>query len=178
MSCWPRTRTPCTSWRSGRPRPSRTSSPSTADTWRPSSALDRERVLAKLDLLQGYLTELRAILPADFEVYRRTEIRRACERLIQITIEAAIDTCGLLVAGLRLGLPGEEDDLFEKLAVAGVVSEEMAGGLRRMKGLRNILVHEYARVDDRIVYETLHGRLPDLEEFARQVTRALREGLA
>lgn len=136
--------------------------------------LDRERVLGKLDLLQGYLTELRAILPRDFEGYRRVETRRACERLIQIAIEAAIDTCGLLVAGLRLGLPGEEDDLFEKIAAAGVVSEEMAGGLRRMKGLRNILVHEYARVDDRIVYETLRSGLPDLERFIEQVAGKLR----
>lgn len=138
--------------------------------------LDRERVLGKLDQLQAYLAELQAILPPDFEGYRRVETRRACERLIQIAIEAAIDTCGLLVAGMRLGLPGEEDDLFEKLAAAGVVAEEMAGGLRRMKGLRNILVHEYARVDDRIVHETLRSGLPDLEEFARQVTRSLREG--
>lgn len=138
--------------------------------------LDRERVLSKLDLLQGYLNELRGILPSDFEGYRRVETRRACERLIQIAIEAAIDTCGLLVAGLRLGLPGEEDDLFEKLAAAGVVSEEMAGWLRRMKGLRNILVHEYARVDDRIVHETLRSGLPDLERFIEQVTGELRAG--
>jgi uncharacterized protein YutE (UPF0331/DUF86 family) len=32
------------------------------------------------------------------------------------TIEAVIDICALLVTGLRLGLPAEEDDLSEKLA--------------------------------------------------------------
>jgi hypothetical protein len=37
------------------------------------------------------------------------------------------------------------DDLFEKLAVRGVVSRPMADTLRRMKGLLNV-VHEYARV--------------------------------
>ncbi len=139
--------------------------------------LDRERVLAKLDQLRGYLGELEAIVPSGFEAYGRVEIRRACERLLQISIEAVIDICGLLVAGLRLGLPGAEDDLFEKLAGAGVVSEEAAERLRMMKGLRNILVHEYARVDDRIVYETLRSGLPDLEAFIEQVGRMLRGGL-
>jgi uncharacterized protein YutE (UPF0331/DUF86 family) len=137
--------------------------------------IDEERVLAKLDQLRAYLAELRAILPADFERYRRSETRRGCERLLQISVEAAIDACGLLVAGLRLGLPGEEDDLFGKLAAAGVVSEDMAARLRRMKGLRNILVHEYARVDDRIVYDTLRAGLPDLDELVNEVSRALRE---
>ncbi len=86
-----------------------------------------------------------------------------------------MDTCALLVAGLRLGLPAHEDDLFEKLATAGVVTAHMAERLREMKGLRNILVHEYARVDDRIVFETLRSGLGDLEAFIEQVTRFLRE---
>ncbi len=98
--------------------------------------LDRERVAAKLDQVRGYLDELRSIVPSDFQGYRRVETRRACERLLQITIEAVIDTCGLLVTGLRLGIPGEEDDLFLKLAEGGMMSEEMAEGLRKMKGLR------------------------------------------
>lgn len=139
--------------------------------------LDRERVLAKLDQLRGYLGELQEIVPSDFDDYGRVETRRACERLLQISIEAVIDTCGLLVAGLRLGLPGGEDDLFEKLVGAGVVSEEAAERLRMMKGLRNVLVHEYARVDDRIVYETLRSGLPDLEGFIEQISRKLRGGL-
>lgn len=139
--------------------------------------LDQERVLGKLDQLRGYLDELRAIVPPDFERYERVETCRACERLVQIAVEAAIDTCGLLVAGLELGLPGEEDDLFEKLASAGVLSDEMMGKLRTMKGLRNILVREYSRVDDRLVFATLRDGLPDLEEFGGQVTAALRERL-
>lgn len=36
----------------------------------------------------------------------------------------------LLVTGLRLGLPAEEDDLFERLAARGVVSHRMAETLR------------------------------------------------
>lgn len=102
-------------------------------------------------------------------------MRRACERLLQISVEAAVDTCALLVAGLRLGLPAQEDDLFEELAAAGVVTAEMAGRLREMKGLRNILVHEYAKADDRIVFETLRSGLGDLEAFMEQVARFLRE---
>lgn len=87
--------------------------------------VDRDRVLAKLDELDSHLRELRSIMPARFEEYLAIEKRRACERLLQVCVEAVIDTCAILVTGLRLGLPAEEDDLFEKLARRGVISSPM-----------------------------------------------------
>lgn len=136
--------------------------------------LDRERILAKLDELDGYLRELREIAPRSFEEYKKIEKKRACERLLQISIECVIDICGLFVAGLRLGLPGEEDDLFEKLEQAGVISSSMKGIIKAMKGFRNILVHEYGQVDDGIVYEVLQSWLDDFEAFKQEILRALK----
>jgi uncharacterized protein YutE (UPF0331/DUF86 family) len=136
--------------------------------------VDRDRILAKLDEMDGYLRELRAIAPARFEDYQRTETRRACERLLQISLEAVIGVCALLVVGLRLGLPGEEDDLFEKLARHGVVSPALAVTLRRMKGLRNLLVHEYGSINDRILFETVRTRLGDFDAFEGEVLAFLR----
>jgi uncharacterized protein YutE (UPF0331/DUF86 family) len=135
--------------------------------------LDRERILSRIDVLDGYLRELRSIAPASFEEYTTIEKRRACERLLQVSIECVIDISGLLVTGLRLGLPAEEDDLFEKLAQAGVISHPMRDSLRRMKGFRNILVPEYGGVDDRIVYEVLQNRLEDFAAFKREILQSL-----
>lgn len=135
--------------------------------------IDRERVLAKIDELDGYLRELRQIAPATFEEYQRVEVRRACERLLQIAIESVIDICGLVVAGLRLGLPGEEDDLFEKLERAGFITGTMGRELRRMKGFRNLLVHEYGRIADRLVFEVVRDRLADFDGFKQVVLRGL-----
>jgi hypothetical protein len=142
----------------------------------PMAKLDTPRILAKLDALEGYLEELKSILPLDFEEYQRNfERRRACECLLQISIETVIDVCSLLVKGMRLGLPGEEDDLFDKLHRAGVISEHMRDKLRKMKGLRNILVHEYARVDDRLVYGALWERLHDFAQFKHEILGFLKE---
>jgi uncharacterized protein YutE (UPF0331/DUF86 family) len=131
--------------------------------------VDRDRVLAKLDELDGYLRELRSILPGRLEDYLAIEKKRACERLVQISVEAALDVCALLVTGLRLGLPGDEEDLFDKLQQADVLSSSMTDTLQRMKGLRNLLVHEYGRIVDSIVFETVSQRLGDFESFKREV---------
>lgn len=137
--------------------------------------LDRERILAKVDELDGYLRELRQVVPDTFEAYRAIEKRRACERLLEIAIECVIDICALFVTGLRLGLPAGEDDLFEKLEGASVISSSMRQTLRSMRGFRNILVHEYGKVDDRIVYEKARGGAGDFEAFRGEILRALAE---
>jgi len=136
--------------------------------------LDRERILGKIDQLERYLKELSAIVPQDFAAYRKVEKRRACERLLQVSIEAVIDVCHLLVTGLRLGIPAEEDDLFEKLEAAGIISLQTRETLKEMKGFRNILVHEYARIDDRMVYEVAKSRLGDFETFEEEILRYLK----
>ena len=93
--------------------------------------IDRDRVLAKLDALDGYLGELRTIAPSDIAAYAQIEKKRSCERLVQMSVEATIDACAMLVTGLRLGLPGEESDLFDKLARHGVITPGMADTLKR-----------------------------------------------
>jgi uncharacterized protein YutE (UPF0331/DUF86 family) len=136
--------------------------------------LDRERLFAKMDDLEGYLKELREILPASFSEYKKIEKRRACERLLQVSIECVIDICGLIVIGLRLGLPAEEDDLFEKLEQEGIITLSRKESLKKMRGFRNILVHEYGHVDDMIVYEVLQNNLNDFEVFKQEILQAIK----
>jgi len=136
--------------------------------------LDRERILGKVDQLEGYLRELNTIVPQDFAAYQKVETRRASERLLQVSIEAVIDVCHLLVTGLRLGIPAEEDDLFEKLEAAGIISPQTRETLKEMRGFRNILVHEYARIDDRMVYEVARSRVGDFQEFKEGILRYLK----
>ena len=131
--------------------------------------LDRERILAKIDQLDAYVAEMKGIVPESFAEYQRVEKKRACERLLQVSIEVVIDICNLLVSGLRLGLPAEEEDLFRKLLNAGIVDKEMRDSLREMRGFRNILVHEYAQVDDRLVYEAVKTKLEDFALFRRDI---------
>jgi len=136
--------------------------------------VDRERVLAKLDALHGYERELGVVLPASLNDYKASlEKRRATERLLQISVECVLDICGLLVAGLRLGLPAEEENLFDRLEQALVFSPDLVRTLRAMRRFRNILVHEYGAVNDEIVFRLALRLSGDVKRFTTEVTRAL-----
>jgi uncharacterized protein YutE (UPF0331/DUF86 family) len=136
--------------------------------------LDKDRILAKIDELDGYLDELKQIAPSHYDEYRQIEKKRSCERLLQLCTEGCvIDVCKLFVAQLRLGLPSEENDLFTKLENKGLLSHHVAEVVRQMRGLRNILIHEYAAVDDELVYTYVSARLGDFESFKKEILIAL-----
>jgi uncharacterized protein YutE (UPF0331/DUF86 family) len=136
--------------------------------------MDKERILAKLDEMGQYLGELERIIPKSFEEYRGSvETKRAAERLLQITIEAVMDTCALLVKELKLGLPSAEEEFLEKLK--GIVLEPATvENLKKMKSFRNLLVHGYAKIEDEKIFEILQERLEDFEDFKTQVLRFLK----
>ncbi|MCX5704356.1 MAG: DUF86 domain-containing protein [Candidatus Omnitrophica bacterium] len=137
--------------------------------------LDKERILGKIDELDTYLKELTQIIPANFKEYQKIEIKRSCERLLQLSIECVIDISKLFVSGLRLGLPSEENDLFKKLRKNKIISEGILIVLKEMRGLRNILVHEYANVDDEIIFKVIKKRLGDFKKFKREILTSLNQ---
>jgi len=137
--------------------------------------LDKDRILSKLDELDSYLSELESVMPKSYEEHMSSvEKKRSCERLLHILIECVIDVCALMVKGSRLGLPSEEEDLFEKLERKKVISKEMKERLKLMRGLRNILVYRYAEVDDELVFESL-GNVNDFRKFRKEVSSFLRK---
>jgi len=137
--------------------------------------LDKNRILSKLDELDSYLTELEDVMPKNYEEYINSiEKKRSCERLLHIMIECTIDVCSLMVKGLRLGLPAEEEDLFEKIEKKKIISKKMKEKLKLMRGFRNILVHRYAGVDDQLVFENLKN-INDFREFRKQIISFLKK---
>jgi len=135
--------------------------------------VDKERVLGKIDKLDSYINELNRIIPSNFDEFQIIEKKRSCERLLQLCIECIIDICKLFVSGLRLGLPSEENDLFDKMKKSGLLSEDAVDVLKEMRGFRNILIHEYAAVNDEIVYNTVKTRLGDFQRIKQEIVESL-----
>jgi len=137
--------------------------------------LDKEKILIRLDELESYVKEIKQIVPGNIKEYRDVKTKRSLERLLQLSIECVVGICKAIVSGLRLGIPDEENDIFKKLYDNKVISEEMSNKLKQMKGFRNIIVHEYAEVDDELVFESITTRLEDFTVFKKQITEYLRK---
>jgi uncharacterized protein YutE (UPF0331/DUF86 family) len=113
------------------------------------SPVDAAIIRRKLQRIAASLTALRPLARLSVEDYRsRLYERKAAERLLQETIEAALDINAHLIAELGGEVPAEYYGGFLKLAELGVLSAELGHSLAPSAGLRNRLVHEYEALDD------------------------------
>ena len=134
--------------------------------------VDRDLVLRKLAEVDEYLQQLAGYRQIDLDSYRADwKTQRIVERTLHLTIESCMDLADHIVADRRLRVPDTGAATFEILAEAGVVSPDLGRSLARMVGFRNILVHDYARLDPAIVLRVLHTDLRDIERFRDVVLR-------
>jgi uncharacterized protein YutE (UPF0331/DUF86 family) len=135
---------------------------------------DKGRILAKLEEMSRYVEELREMLPPQEEYHRDLVRRRACEKTVELAIEAVLDAAAILVSSQRFGLPESEESIVDLLVEKGVITQELGRKVKGMKGFGNILVHRYGR-KERLVYAFLTQNLGDFAEFEAQVKRYLQK---
>jgi uncharacterized protein YutE (UPF0331/DUF86 family) len=138
--------------------------------------VDAERLLAvlgratrRLQVLEGYAEQDREVLLAD-------EVRLGhLKYTFQTALEACLDAAHHVVADRGLGVPASNADAFRLLGRAGVLDADLAEVMAGAAGFRNVLVHDYAEVDDSQVVSNLE-RLGDLRRYVAAMTRLLDAG--
>jgi len=110
-------------------------------------------LLAKLQNLEAYLQELESLVRIPLaEFMERPYYRRAAERLIQITVEDAID-CGAIVSDLPgKPIPVASREVFVRLHQTGVLGRSPAHRFQEYVGLRHRIVHDYDRIEARLAH--------------------------
>jgi len=93
---------------------------------------------------------------------------RAVKYAFVTAIEACLDVAQHLSASEGWGPPSTNADALVVLGRHGVLDPDLARGLARAVGFRNVLVHEYVTVDDAIVGHRLDD-LSDLDGFVSAV---------
>ncbi|MBV2164135.1 MAG: DUF86 domain-containing protein [Comamonas sp.] len=86
---------------------------------------------------------------------------------VQRACEAALDMGQHLVRRDRLGVPQSARDVFALLAQAGRISPNLAQGLQRMVGFRNIAVHDYTHLQLPILVNIIERHLDDFLAYGK-----------
>ncbi|VVB93759.1 Uncharacterised protein [uncultured archaeon] len=119
-----------------------------------------------MDELEKYLRELEEYLPEEEEDYLNNNMRkRACERAFQLASENLLDICNLIISEKGFGIPTDSKDSIRKIAENGVIPGSLSARLEELVGFRNLLVHQYGRVDDSRAYCYPNEESKDFYEF-------------
>lgn len=97
-------------------------------------------------------------------------MQRACEQ--------AIDMANHTIKVRKLGLPKESKESFRLLAQNCIIPDGLADKLEKMIGFRNTLVHEYQKLDIKLMIAVIENHLDDLLNFTNYIVKEFTDGSA
>lgn len=128
--------------------------------------VDKGVFLAKVTMTEKCLKRVKEKCPATFEEFKADE---DCQDVILFNLMQAIQGCvdmsAHIVSDEGYGMAGSMQEFFELLSQQQLISAELAGNMGKAVGFRNLIAHEYARIDlDRVYFVATDG-IRDLEQF-------------
>jgi uncharacterized protein YutE (UPF0331/DUF86 family) len=133
--------------------------------------VERETVVRRLTFLEEYcsdLDEARRNIEWDSFLHDKV-IRRYIERTLQMSIEACLDVANHIISYEGYREPVDNKDIFQVLFEEKILSENLMKKLKKMAQFRNVVVHDYVRIQPEIVYAVLQKNIGDILEFANIV---------
>lgn len=131
-----------------------------------------EKINTRLETLREYvkiLKSLKGVTGKDLAT--NIDKRAKAERYLQLAIEACVDIAELIISDQRLPTPKTARETIEILGDNGILKKEFASEFAPAVGFRNILIHDYLKIDYNQVADKINNRLGDFEKFAQQVAK-------
>ena len=129
----------------------------------------RENIIrTKIKEIEESLKLVEKHLPDTFEEFSSMGlIKDGIYKRIEFAIENVFNICAIINSDLELGIPADDEEIVNNLVKNKVFSEETKEKLKLMKGFRNIVVHRYGKIDDRIAFKILKRDMQDFYEFIK-----------
>lgn len=135
--------------------------------------VDKHLVGGKVGRITDAVQRLREFLPPTAEQF--TSDRTATEIVVLnlfVAIQEVLSIATHLLADSGLAVPAEYAEVFAALGKHSIIDRALAQRLARAAKFRNLIAHQYAKIDPLLVYGVATHDVDDLLEFCRAVTPA------
>lgn len=129
------------------------------------------RKIAQVDTYLGQIKEFAKISVNAYKNDWKTQ--RIVERTLQMLIELCMDIANHLISDKGMRLPTGYADTFGVLMENKVISKNLFKTMEKMAKFRNVVVHQYEKIDPVIVVSILHKNLNDFEKYKKAIIKYL-----
>lgn len=137
------------------------------------SGVDSQVVTRRLAEMRDLLDHLSTLDATTSEALEDLAVRLQVERILTQLVNLSADVNAHVAATVLNRPPGDYREGFDRMADAGYLDRDTASALKPSVGLRNILTHEYTRVDLDQVARAVPLALTGYRSYLRQVAQAL-----
>jgi len=101
------------------------------------------------------------------------DIRGAVERYLYLAVQSTIDLAEAVIAYKGFRKPTTMGEAFDNLKEERVISAKLTNELVKMVGFRNIITHDYEKIDYGVVCNLLQNGKRDIESFLKRIEEKL-----
>lgn len=136
------------------------------------SEIIQQKIFEKLQQLDGYLSNLMKLkkeIKSPEEFLEDFHLYGLAERYLQLSCQVVLDILNLVIIEGEWEKPEDNQEAVSILFGKKIISENLASSLEGIAGFRNILVHEYGKIDRRRVYQYLLEKLELFKVFKKEI---------
>lgn len=134
--------------------------------------VSKDILWAKMSALRKHLERIRIkrTLSVD-EFFNDLDRQESILFNLQMAVQNCIDMAAHIVSEQELGAVGSTSELFYLLEEQGIIEYNLTMKMVQATGFRNLIVHDYGKVDLEMVFRVSHHHLDNLEEFAGIISK-------
>ena len=136
-------------------------------------SVDREVLTRRLVSMRQLLDHLDTLDIRSPEALDDMAVRLQVERILTQLVNLAVEINAHVAVAALHRPPEDYRDGFDRMVEAHFLDPDTAQELKPSVGLRNVLTHEYVRIDLGVVARAVPAALAGYRDYVRQVARAL-----
>jgi uncharacterized protein YutE (UPF0331/DUF86 family) len=128
--------------------------------------VDKDLVLTKAGNVKKHLIRVEKKAKADLKTFLKDLDRQEIIAFnLEVAVQNCIDIAAHIIGAEGLGVPGSTAEMFYLLEENDYLSSEITEKMIKAVGLRNLIAHEYGKIDLKQIYEISQNDYKDLNTY-------------
>ena len=134
--------------------------------------VDETLILRKFTDFDEYQNQLSEYTNVTLDEYSKEwKIQRIVERTLQILIETGIDIANHIISDQGFRIPTSYSDTFKVLQENNIINKNLYQSLEKIAKFRNLIVHNYDRIDPAFIISILRNNLNDFTNYKYSILK-------
>lgn len=138
--------------------------------WRLNAMVDRDLIVKKADSVRKHVQRTTEKSNTDLHTFLNDA---DCQDIVLFNVQMAVQNCIDIAAHIiseeGFGVPGSNNEMFYLLEENGFLDRDITEKMVKAVGFRNLIVHEYGKIDLKQVFNAARNNTNDLLEYLKAI---------
>ena len=136
--------------------------------------VDQDVMLAKISAAKKHINRIQNLPVNSMQCFLEDiNIQDIALFNMQLAVQNCIDIAAHIISSQGFAVPSSTNEMFYCLEENGYINSRLTEKMVKAVGLRNLIVHEYGKLDLEKIYQVLQNDIKNLDEFIRAVVHKL-----